>query len=203
MKITAEAVRSGKWWVVTVPAVDGAFTQAKRLDHVEDMARSVVEDLLEIDGSTLDVTLNIDLPEDQRRLVDEARSRLAFSDWAAKAAAAANREAVLGLRLAGMTTREVATVLGITAGRVNQIESKARGTHDHVAQQNAGSDGDVFLPPVVPYISGNGVKIEREDECTAEELGGGLISMGQRGDYVFYAGLLEHGPDSVHTAASS
>ena len=32
MKVTAEATRSGGWWAVEVPEVDGAFTQACRLD---------------------------------------------------------------------------------------------------------------------------------------------------------------------------
>ena len=125
MKITAHAERSGGWWAITVPEVRGAFTQARRLDQVEAMARSAVEDLLEIDGSTIEVTLDIELYADERRLVDDARTKLAFSEWAAKIASLANKEAVTQLRMGGMTTREVATVLGVSAGRVNQIESKA------------------------------------------------------------------------------
>lgn len=126
MKVTARAERSGGWWAITVPEVSGVYTQARRLDQVEAMARSAVEDLLEIDGSTLDVTLDVQLSVLERRLVADAKSKLAFSEYAARVAALANREAVLGLRGSGMTTREAATALGISAGRVSQIEARAQ-----------------------------------------------------------------------------
>ena len=36
---TAVCTRSGGWWAVEVPEIPGLFTQARRLDQVEDMVR--------------------------------------------------------------------------------------------------------------------------------------------------------------------
>ena len=38
MEVTAVCRRSGNWWAVEIPEVEGAFTQARRLDQVADMA---------------------------------------------------------------------------------------------------------------------------------------------------------------------
>jgi hypothetical protein len=45
MGYTAEARRSGEWWAVRVLEVPGAFTQAKRLDQVPEMAADAVASL--------------------------------------------------------------------------------------------------------------------------------------------------------------
>ena len=44
-----DVVRSGAWWAITVPALDGVFSQSKRLDQVEDAAREAISLMLEID----------------------------------------------------------------------------------------------------------------------------------------------------------
>ncbi|MDQ6900484.1 MAG: type II toxin-antitoxin system HicB family antitoxin, partial [Candidatus Dormibacteraeota bacterium] len=54
----AEAVRDEDgWWIVEVPEVDGAMTQAPRLDQVEEMAREVVALLLELPADSFDVVV--------------------------------------------------------------------------------------------------------------------------------------------------
>ncbi|WP_427015409.1 sigma factor-like helix-turn-helix DNA-binding protein [Pseudarthrobacter sp. P1] len=126
MRITAQAERDGKFWVVTVPEVKGAFTQARRLNEVEEMARSVVADLLEIDGSSIEVVLEVELSPAEQAIVAEAQGKLATAEEASKVAAEANQRAVSQLRGDGYTTREVAAILGISAGRVNQIETKGK-----------------------------------------------------------------------------
>ncbi len=37
MKVTAKVTHTGDWWAIAVPEVPGLFTQAKRLDQVEEM----------------------------------------------------------------------------------------------------------------------------------------------------------------------
>lgn len=49
MDVTAVVERSGRWWVITVPEVEGAVTQARRLDQVPHMAADAVAVLLDID----------------------------------------------------------------------------------------------------------------------------------------------------------
>lgn len=126
MRVTAKAQRSGKYWAIEVPEVAGVFTQAKRLDQVESMARAAVADLLRIAESTLEVTLEVELSAAESNLVTEVRTKLAAAESASRIASEANQRAVLDLRGDGYTSREVATILGITSGRVSQIETRAK-----------------------------------------------------------------------------
>ena len=43
-----EVVRSGRWWAITVPEIGRVFSQARRLDQVEDRAREALALLLDI-----------------------------------------------------------------------------------------------------------------------------------------------------------
>ncbi len=43
------AVRSGSWWAITVPELPGVFSQARRLDQVEAMAREAIAMMLDVD----------------------------------------------------------------------------------------------------------------------------------------------------------
>ena len=59
-----EAVRSGAWWAISVPAFDGVFSQAKRLDQVEAAAREAIalmSDIDEYDVGKLDIIVATDV----------------------------------------------------------------------------------------------------------------------------------------------
>ena len=71
MKVTANAVRDGGWWVVEVPEVDGAFTQARRLDQVPAMVADAVSLLEGIPAGQVEVDLEVDLGDPTA--LDEAR----------------------------------------------------------------------------------------------------------------------------------
>ena len=47
------AVRSGGWWAITVPELPGVFSQARRLDQVETMAREAIALMLDIDTNEI------------------------------------------------------------------------------------------------------------------------------------------------------
>ena len=48
--------RDGHWWMVEVPSI-GALTQARRMDEVEEMARSIIAVALDLPPS--EVVLNL------------------------------------------------------------------------------------------------------------------------------------------------
>ncbi len=80
MKVTAKAVRDGGWWVVEVPEVDGAFTQARRLDQIPAMVADAVGLLEDVPAEDVEVDLDVDLGdpavlEEVRRLVCRSRRR--------------------------------------------------------------------------------------------------------------------------------
>lgn len=122
MRITAHARRAGGWWAVEVPEVPGAFTQARRLEQVAEAAASAVADLQGVDDATIEVELAVDLDPGVLHMIEAARQ-------AADAAAAAQAEASSAMRLAvkelrydqDLTTRDAATLLGVTHQRVSQL----------------------------------------------------------------------------------
>ena len=53
----ATARRSGDWWAIEVPGVQGVHSQAKRLDQVESMAREAIALMLDVPEDSFDVIL--------------------------------------------------------------------------------------------------------------------------------------------------
>ncbi|WP_204282714.1 hypothetical protein [Goekera deserti] len=51
---------SGDWWAVSVPEVDGAFTQAKRLDQVPAMVADAVALLAGVPADQVHVIVEAD-----------------------------------------------------------------------------------------------------------------------------------------------
>jgi predicted RNase H-like HicB family nuclease len=46
-----------RWWIVSIPEVPGAYTQARQLREVEAMAREVVALMLEIPEDSFDLDI--------------------------------------------------------------------------------------------------------------------------------------------------
>ncbi|WP_137725660.1 type II toxin-antitoxin system HicB family antitoxin [Prescottella subtropica] len=124
MKVTAHATRDGSWWVVEVPEVDGAFTQARRLDQISAMVADAVALLEGIPAADVDVTLDVDLGDPG--VLEEARRARAQVEAAARAqedAARASRAAVAHLRhRTKLSVRDTAVVLGVSPQRVSQLD---------------------------------------------------------------------------------
>jgi predicted RNase H-like HicB family nuclease len=124
----AEAVRDEDgWWIVEVPAVEGAMTQAPRLDQVEEMARDVVALLLELPPDSFDVVVRPRLAEPlASQLAETCQLRRQAEESQVKAAAATGPliERLLG---SGFRVREIGELLGITYQRAAQLAARARG----------------------------------------------------------------------------
>jgi predicted RNase H-like HicB family nuclease len=54
---TVNAERTGRWWAITVSELPGVFSQARRLDEVETMARDAIGLYLEAPKDTFDVAV--------------------------------------------------------------------------------------------------------------------------------------------------
>ncbi|RCK68279.1 XRE family transcriptional regulator [Desertihabitans brevis] len=119
MNVTAVARRSGGWWAVEVPEVEGVFTQARRLDQVPHMVTDAVAALLEVDPSTIQVTLAPHTDADD--IVAAAREAKAQADAANARASDATRQAVHALLSASLTVRDAGTLLGVSPQRVSQL----------------------------------------------------------------------------------
>ena len=117
-----KAVRSGEWWAITVPALRGVFSQAKRLSRVEATVREAIAMMLDIDEAEVgQIEVEVQPPEAVADLLDELRRSTSIADEAAAAAARARREAVRLLSEAGLPMRDIGEILGVSHQRISQI----------------------------------------------------------------------------------
>lgn len=47
-KYSVRCVRSGAWWAISVPEIEGLFSQARHLDQADGMAREAIALMLEV-----------------------------------------------------------------------------------------------------------------------------------------------------------
>ncbi|HDH03640.1 MAG TPA: hypothetical protein ENH15_05285 [Actinobacteria bacterium] len=102
-------------------------SQARRLTEVEGVARRLIADLLEIDPSTVNVTVTVELPDELTRAVELALDATAIERAARAEAAQARSRAAAALIDARMTMREAGQVLGLSHQRIKQLVDRAPG----------------------------------------------------------------------------
>lgn len=121
---TGRAWREGEWWVIDIN--DIGATQARTLDKIDHMARSLVADLADLPYESVTVAIDIDLPQE---VTDDLAALRAQSDRASQQAReVSDMQVRLVQKLAreqGMNGREIAAILKVTPGRVSQITKKA------------------------------------------------------------------------------
>lgn len=120
-----KAIRSGDWWAIDVPGLLGAHTQARRLDQVEHMARELIGLLLDVPEDSFDMRIQPELDDEWARLLRETRDARTEADAASERAQRLVRTAIATLQGAGLTTREVGQLLGVTHQRVQQLAAQA------------------------------------------------------------------------------
>jgi predicted RNase H-like HicB family nuclease len=117
-----DAIRSGGWWAITVPSLDGVFSQAKRLDQVEDSAREAISLMLDIDENdvgALDIVVTP--PARAAELLRALEVSVAAADEATRLAVATRREVAELLRAEGLPLRDVGELIGVSHQRVSQL----------------------------------------------------------------------------------
>jgi predicted RNase H-like HicB family nuclease len=122
-----EAVRSGDWWAITVPALSGVFSQAKRLDQVESTAREAIAMMLDVDQSEVGpIEVDVTPPDGVVELLEALRQSTARAEEAAQEANRTRRQAAKVLREEGLAIRDVGKLLGVSHQRISQILSPDR-----------------------------------------------------------------------------
>jgi predicted RNase H-like HicB family nuclease len=120
-RYTAEAERSGGWWSITVAELPGVFSQARRLDQVEYMAREAISLLLEVpsDSFDVDVVENLD-PPTQEAMADIIAAREAVATLK-RSTTTKTRDFVQSLHESGYPQRDIGRLMGISHQRVAQL----------------------------------------------------------------------------------
>lgn len=121
---TAICERSGGWWAVSIQEVEGAFTQARRLDQVADMAADALSLLLdsEVDPGDIEIVPRLD-PE-----VDEVRKRAGeLRDLRSQLDREITHTMDQVVRILhderGFSMRDIGSLLGVSHQRISQILS--------------------------------------------------------------------------------
>jgi predicted RNase H-like HicB family nuclease len=123
--VQAELGRTGRWWVISVPDVPSAHSQARRLSDVVDTARELIALMTDAPPGSFTVHVDVVLPEDVRRDLEESA---ALRDQAARSQARAaqlSRHAARRLRDQGLALRDVGQALGVSFQRAKQLIDEA------------------------------------------------------------------------------
>ena len=120
--VTTYKVMARHWkhgWELHIDGV--GVTQSRSLAEAETVVLDYIETLT---GQAADAARVIVTPEVGSGLAEEARAAkeaVAAADRATRAAAARSRKVAHGLKQAGLSGRDIAVILGVSAQRVSQL----------------------------------------------------------------------------------
>lgn len=114
------------WWSIRVAELPGVFSQAKRLDRVDAMARDAIAMLLDVLPEAFDLIVREVLPPDVERAIASAREARADADARQEVASVRSREAVRTLTGLGLPQRDIGRLLDLSHQRVGQLGRSAR-----------------------------------------------------------------------------
>ncbi|MFC7788094.1 hypothetical protein ACU045_03840 [Microbacterium sp. MAHUQ-60] len=121
----ATVVREGKWWMVSIPSIDG-LTQARRLSEATEMAREYIAASKDVPLESVTIDLEfapiagIDDIADKITSITEARKRAAELEEAASRQAT---ELARSLTAADIPVRDIGAMLGVSHQRAHQLIS--------------------------------------------------------------------------------
>jgi hypothetical protein len=119
----------GDWWLARVIAASdnaegsplNALTQARSLAKIGPMARDLIATILDIDEETFDVSFVYELPARLNDLVSQARGAREWAEAAQELWQQYSTRAARVLSADGYSLREIATLLGLSYQRVDQL----------------------------------------------------------------------------------
>jgi hypothetical protein len=116
------AERDGRHWFLRVDGLPGVFSQVRRLDQAEGMARDAIAAFLDIPADGFGITVAVKLPEDlERDVAGVIDLRGAIDRTEREYAEQTRRIATRLVQGEGMTVREAGRLLGLSYQRVNQL----------------------------------------------------------------------------------
>lgn len=112
------ASREGDWWLLTVPELDEATTQVRRLDQAKATARDLIATWLDVAPDSFDVEVYVPGLSDHAAVVRR--------QWEAVRAAEAEaarhtRKLARDAAQAGLSVREIGALLGVSHQRAHQL----------------------------------------------------------------------------------
>lgn len=115
--------RDQGWWAIRVAELPGVFSQTRRLDGVEVMARNAISLLLEVPPDSFDVVVTEQLMPEVERVVTDALQARGEALERQEIASMKSREAVRTLARLGLPQRDIGRLLEMSHQRVGQLAS--------------------------------------------------------------------------------
>ena len=119
--VTARHWKHG--WELNIDGV--GVTQSRNLAEAQTMVRDYVESLTGADASDAVVVIRTEVGDGLDEEARAAREAVAAADKATRDAAARSRKVARDLRQAGLSGRDIAAVLQVSAQRVSQLLKSA------------------------------------------------------------------------------
>jgi len=116
------SVHARRWahgWELHIDGV--GVTQSRNLDGAEQMVRDYIESLTGRDASGDEVTIKPEVGDGLDEATQAAREAVTAADRAVREAATQSRKAARDLRDAGLSGRDIAAILRVSAQRVSQL----------------------------------------------------------------------------------
>lgn len=117
---TVNVRRGDTHWLVLVPEVDRT-TQARNLREVEPMARDLIAVMDDVDPSTVELQVDIEVPEAAAAHWHRAAELHSQSAQLRTQAAAEAGAAARALRDLGLTVRDIGALLEVSYQRADQL----------------------------------------------------------------------------------
>jgi DNA-directed RNA polymerase specialized sigma subunit len=115
-------VRAKRWkhgWELHIDGV--GVTQSRNLDGAEQMVRDYIETLTDRDTVDAAVVIRPEVGGGLDEAADTAREAIAEAEQALRAAAARSRQVARQLKQEGLSGRDIAAILHVSAQRVSQL----------------------------------------------------------------------------------
>ena len=120
------ATQEERFWLLSVPELD-VVTQARTLDRAEATVRDLIAVWLDVPADSFAVEVEPRLDDEWTKLLRETKDARATADKASARASELLRTSVTTLHDAGLSAREVGSLLGISYQRVQQLLAKGIG----------------------------------------------------------------------------
>lgn len=116
--VTAE--RTSKWWVLQAVEAPGAISQVSRLDQVNEI-REAIAFVQQIPESEVDVVVRPIIPQAALPHLDQLEALRSLAAAAGVAVAREAHETAKSLSDAGLTVRDIGTIMHLSHQRAHQL----------------------------------------------------------------------------------
>jgi DNA-directed RNA polymerase specialized sigma24 family protein len=120
------ATQEERFWLLSVPELD-VVTQARTLDRAEATVRDLIAVWLDVPADSFAVEVEPRLGDEWTKLLRETRDARTTADKASARASELLRTSVTTLHDAGLSAREVGSLMGISYQRVQQLLAEGIG----------------------------------------------------------------------------